>query len=256
MANIDTSFEGWSFDESDPSPPSFPPIIYINSQREVDRRAKIERSLQGLGLFAERVEATDGLLLPENLRSQFFTDGCLHPTLTPAEAGCYANHLVAMQSIIDSGHQYALVLEDDAVVSPDVQEEIADILLALPRNWDFVHLCRDPWGATKPVAHTDCGISIILYSRHPGGTTGYLISRKGAKKLTRHRKRHSTMDTDLRHPWNLRLRIFGLSRRIVFSPDKPDDPLVETSSDAATEQRSVGRLLENVMRRLRWAVEA
>lgn len=257
MSTIGTSFEGWSFDESDvAAKSSTPPIIYIDSKLGSDAGKKIEHALHGLRLSFERIEATDGIHLPAHLRWQFFTDGCLHPTLTPIEVGRYASHLLAMEAITENGWQSAVILEDEAIVSPDLNEEISEIVASLPWNWDVVHLCQDPWGATKTVAETDIGITVIQYSRHPGGTTGYLVSREGAKKFTSARKRHFAIEADLRQPWIFGLHIYGLSRRVVFNPNRPDYPMVEMSALSPLQQGSAGRLSENLLRWFRREIEA
>lgn len=257
MSTIGASFEGWSFGESDGSAkPSTPPIIYLDSKPGSDGGKEIEHVLRGLRLSFERIEASDGIHLPAHLRWQFFTDGRLHPTLTPIEVGRYASHLLAMEFIIENGWQSAVILEDEAIVSPDLNEEISEIVASLPWNWDVVHLCQEPWGATKTVADTDIGISILKYSRYQGGTTGYLVSGEGAQKFARTRKRHFSMEADLRQPWTFGLHIYGLSRRIVFSPNRPDYPMVETSTVWPAQQSPAGRLLENLLRRFKQEVVA
>ena len=191
------------------------PVFFINRRSDLNRRSSIERALGRLGLEGERIEAVEGLLVPSELRSYFFSSGTLHSSLTPGEVGCYASHLITMQTIVNRGLPYALILEDDAMLSPDIEEEIADILARLPAGWDLVHICQDPCRATKVVAKLDCGLSLVRYSRVPATTTGYLVSRAGAEKFLRPSKRYWPIDTDFRRPWAFKLEIYGLSRRIV-----------------------------------------
>ncbi len=257
MSTIDSSFEGWSFDENDvAAKSSAPPIVYIGSKRGADRGSKLEHVLCGLRLSFQRVEATDGIHLPDRLRWQFYIDGRPHPTLSPSEVCRYANHLLAMESVIENGWQYAVILEDEALVSPDIDEEISQIITGLPRNWDFLHLCQDPVRSTKTVAHTDSGISIIRYARYQGGTTGYLISRRGAEKILRPRKRYFSMAADLCQPWIFGLQVYGLSRRIVFNPNGPDPSMLETSAVSPAQERSAEHALGSLLRRFRPEVEA
>jgi glycosyl transferase family 25 len=190
-------------------------VFYINRECDTARRDAIERGLREARLEGERVSAVEGLQVPTDLRPYFFTNGQLHSKLTRGEVGCYASHLTVMQAVIDRGLECALVLEDDAVLSPNLAENLETILSSLPRGWDLVHLCKDPCRATKPVAKLADDLTLVRYSRVPATTTGYLISRSGAKKFLRKSKRYWPVDTDFRQPWNYALEIYGLSRKII-----------------------------------------
>lgn len=191
------------------------PVFYINRDRDVARLDSIRAYLSAAGLPAERVAAVEGLAVPDQFRDYFFSGDALHSGLKPGEVGCYASHLLVMSRIVERDLDYALVLEDDAVVRADISETIANVLSAVPQGWDLIHICKDSNRAVKTIAVLDGARRLIRYSRVPETTTGYLISRSGAKKFLRHSKRHWPVDTDFRRPWCFGLEIYGVMPRLV-----------------------------------------
>ncbi|MDP1908107.1 MAG: glycosyltransferase family 25 protein [Hyphomicrobium sp.] len=192
-----------------------PPTFYINRDRDQDRRQALEEHLRVAGIAGERIGAVEGLAVPAEFRDMFFKGSVLHSRLKPGEVGCYASHLKTMQVIVDRDLDYALVLEDDAILPADFQTIIAQVLARLPHGWDLVHICRDANRAVKPVAALDHGRRIVRYSRIPETTTAYLVSRTGAKKFLRPIKRYWPVDTDFRQPWRFGLEIYGVDPCII-----------------------------------------
>jgi glycosyl transferase family 25 len=192
-----------------------PPTFYINRERDEDRRQALEEHLRVAGIAGERIGAVEGLAVPAEFRNMFFTGSVLHSRLKPGEVGCYASHLKTMQVIVDRDLDYALVLEDDAILPADFQTIIAQVLARLPQGWDLVHICKDANRAVKPVAALDHGRRIVRYSRIPETTTAYLVSRTGAKKFLRPIKRYWPVDTDFRQPWRFGLEIYGVDPCII-----------------------------------------
>jgi glycosyl transferase family 25 len=145
----------------------------------------------------------------------FFEGDRLHSKLTPGEVGCYASHLKALSVVVERGIAYALILEDDALLTRDLTQTIDNILANVPEDWDMVYLCRDPEHAVKPVACLKQSRTLVRYSRVPATMTGYLISRAGAEKFLVPLKRYWPFDTDIRQPWRFRLEIYGVVPCIV-----------------------------------------
>jgi glycosyl transferase family 25 len=191
------------------------PIFYINRERDEDRRQAVEEHLRVAGTVGERIGAVEGMAVPAEFRDMFFKGSALHSRLKPGEVGCYASHLKTMQVIVDRDLDYALILEDDAILPADFQTIIAQVLARLPQGWDLVHICKDANRAVKPVAALDHGRRIVRYSRIPETTTAYLVSRTGAKKFLRPIKRYWPVDTDFRQPWRFGLEIYGVDPCII-----------------------------------------
>ncbi len=118
------------------------PIFYINRDRDQDRRKSLEEHLTVAGMPGERIAAVEGLAVPVDFRDMFFEGTALHSRLKPGEVGCYASHLKTMKIIVERDLDYALILEDDAILPADFQTIIAQVLARLPQGWDLVHICR------------------------------------------------------------------------------------------------------------------
>ncbi|MFN3624162.1 MAG: glycosyltransferase family 25 protein [Hyphomicrobium sp.] len=193
------------------SAPNSVPTFYINRDCDHGRRESVCAYLAAAELPAERVPGVEGLAVPAQFRSFFFEGEKLHSKLKPGEVGCYASHLVAMQMIVDRGLDYALILEDDAVLPADTTKTLADILRTVPKGWDLVHFCRETNRAVKVIADLDDNRRLIRFSRVPETTTGYLVSRSGAQKFLKPMKRYWPIDTDFRQPWRFGLEIYGVT---------------------------------------------
>ena len=174
-------------------------IYVISLKRLPERRKFMEAQLSDLGLEAEFVEAVDGLELSE----ETIKANCINEKMTPTEIGCAWSHRNVYQRLIDSEEEYALVLEDDAVLVPDIVQFL-ELIPKIESDWELIALFW--WARNRAVPHIFRRIfPINLYNQHKlelgsppreyrlgefllpiGGAVGYLVSRQGAHLLTRH----------------------------------------------------------------------
>lgn len=201
--------------------------FYINRDRDVDRRGYIERELARVGLSGQRIDAVDGVAVPDELRPYFFTSDTQSTRLSAGEVGCYASHLKAARAMLVEGLAYALVIEDDAVLPQSAARELSDILSAAPAGWDLIHLCNEPTHAFKRLRHLPSRRDLVCYSRTPPGAIGYLLSAAGARKLLKPTLRQWPIDTDFRQPWEFGLNIYGVVPRLIFHNDALKSALLE-----------------------------
>jgi glycosyl transferase, family 25 len=180
--------------------------FYLNLDREAARRHAIEDQLACAGIPAERVDAVDGSqpLPPELLH--YFNPAHV---MDAGALGCYASHIKAWRLTSLKALPHALVLEDDAILPANLAAVLSDIIAALPKGWDMVHLGTEPDRAVCEIAKVGPR-KIVQYSRVPPGTVGYLISRAGAKKLLQAKPRVWPIDTDTRRPWVFKLDVYGV----------------------------------------------
>ena len=206
---VDASLE--AIDEPTPPPnPGFSAsalrAFYLNLDQETRRRQSIEHQLGRFGLTAQRVDAVDGSQpLPAEL-STYFSPGHV---MDAGALGCYASHIKAWREILRQDLPHALVLEDDAVLAPDLSRLLTDLVMALPRGWDMVHLGSEPDRAVCEIARVGSH-GIVQFSRVPPGTVGYLLSRAGAQKLLQAEPKVWPIDTDTRRPWLFGLAVYGV----------------------------------------------
>ena len=178
-------------------------IYVINLKRLPGRRQSMEAQLTTLGLEAEFVEAVDGLELSEATIKANCTDQKEPRKMTPTEIACAWSHRNVYKRLIDSKEKYALVLEDDAILSP----EIVPFLEFIPKitsDWELIHLCWTNLMGVNPFVFKD-RFPFNLYNQYKlklGSppreyrlgellfplfrAVAYMVSRQGANLLTRH----------------------------------------------------------------------
>jgi glycosyl transferase, family 25 len=183
------------------------PVYFINLDRSPDRRAFMEQQFARLGMHAERVTGLDGACgkLPAWLAAQFPTAS----QLTPGEVGCYASHLATLSKIAAAKHEAAIVLEDDATLSPDFIEVTRGAIAAAPAGWDVLHFSAAP-KQPRHVVKRFGSSALVRYSRLPVGSAAYAVSLKGAQKLMAERMRVRPFDMEFRYAWLMGLDVCGV----------------------------------------------
>jgi glycosyl transferase family 25 len=101
-------------------------IFVINLPEDADRRRAIEGQLGRLGLSYEVLPAIKGAQLTPNERrrqydEKWFVRNEGRPAL-PGELGCALSHLAAYRLVVARKIPYALILEDDAWLNPNLPQ--------------------------------------------------------------------------------------------------------------------------------------
>ncbi len=212
-----------------PMPKQKVATFYINRGCDASRRLALEQRLAGAGIDAVRVEAIEGLNVPNDLTAYFFEGGALCSDLSPGEVGCYASHLRVYQLLIEQELPWALVLEDDATFASNVADDIAAILAAAPEDWSLIHLCGDNRRGVRVLRQVTSCHSLVRFSRIPAGAAGYLISRAGAERMLVPKIRYWPIDTDFRRPWHFRIQVFGVQPKL-FAHDEASSTIGPATS--------------------------
>ena len=171
-------------------------IYAISLKRLPERRKFMEAQLSALGLEAEFVEGVDGLELSEETIK---TNGGLSPT----EIGCAWSHRNVYKRLIDSEEEYALVLEDDAVLTPEIVHFL-EIMPEIVSDWELISLFWLNRNRTRSYIFRS-SFPLNLYNQHKlelgspprkyrlgelllpvFGAVAYVVSRQGAHLFTRH----------------------------------------------------------------------
>ncbi|MEQ1900853.1 MAG: glycosyltransferase family 25 protein [Devosia sp.] len=154
---------------------------YINLARRTDRRAFMDEQFSRLGLDAIRIEAVTPAELTDAQRAQI-----LRMESGVRETGGYCvslSHLAAMRAFLATGDDFALILEDDAVLSPSLPRFIAAFQAAAP-HLDLLRIetsgrrIRLKSASPKIGGHSICR----AYSWE-AGRAGYIVSRSGAAEM-------------------------------------------------------------------------
>jgi glycosyl transferase, family 25 len=160
------------------------PIFYINLASRTDRREFMEEQLAALGLSAVRVEA----VTPDDLSAEEITSYCDSSRLRhlrPRELACTRSHERAWEMMIAAGQGRALILEDDAELSPLLPAflgEIAKIDVDLVR----IEGASRPLRVFPPMATTSSGVQLRPFRSTPMGSSGYVIKASAARQLLGH----------------------------------------------------------------------
>lgn len=156
------------------------PLYYINMSRREDRRQFMENQLLGLGLTATRIEAaTPADISPEDVAA--YCNRNNPRFLRENELACTMSHERVWQQMLADGHDCALVLEDDAVLS-QLLPGVLDALGA--QDFDIIRI--EAVGKTPRVLPkvADIGdITLLPFRTQTNGSAAYVIKARAARRM-------------------------------------------------------------------------
>ena len=156
---------------------------YINLARRTDRRAAIDAQLEQLGVDAERIEAILAADLPADLRQLYLPNG-QHQRLSVQEFCVGVSHLDAYRRFLSGPDAYALILEDDIVLSSRLPQFLA-AFEAAPDGIDLLRI--ETFGTPAQISTRPRGTlgGFAFHSLHgwAWGAAAYIISRRAAQAM-------------------------------------------------------------------------
>jgi glycosyl transferase family 25 len=215
------------------------PIVFINLDRDAERRTRLLAELQQIDIPSERFPAVWWADVPPEQASRWYSDDLnarqYYKPLRNGEKGCYASHIGAWQQLLASDAPALVVLEDDVRLTPQFAE-VVKAIAALQEPWDMVKLLgrdREKVRSQRPLVP---GTALVDYSRVPSMTAGYVVSRAGAAKLLAHRQPFGRpIDVDLRFWWECdQLRILGVSPSAIALDDTSEVSSIWDTRDTLT----------------------
>jgi glycosyl transferase family 25 len=163
-------------------------IFVISLSDASDRRVFMSDQLNKLGMAFEFVDAVRGKDRFEDpelfdrekaLRTEF-------RNLTPGEVGCALSHQKIYDLILERGLAHALVMEDDAILSPDLTEVLNRLEGHIFPN-DLITLERCDVYSRKSIEPLYKGYSIVSPMMVKYGSNsqsaGYIITKEAARKI-------------------------------------------------------------------------
>lgn len=200
------------------------PLVFINLDRDAERRERLQSQLRELPLASQRFPAVWWADVPPAQAQKWYSDALnarqYYKPLRNGEKGCYASHIGAWRQLLASEAPALVVLEDDVRLTPQFTEVI-EAIAALQEPWDMVKLLgrdREKTRSQRPLTGTTL---LVDYARVPSMTAGYVVSRSGAAKLLASRQPFGRpIDVDLRFWWECGdLRILGVSPAAIALDD-------------------------------------
>lgn len=162
-------------------------IKVVNLDRRPDRWEQFQKN--NIGIPYDRFSAVDGSQLKPNRQLSRIFDGNDY-NMRRGMVGCAMSHFKLYMELINSSHDFYVILEDDIEVLPNFKSKLEHILKNTPKDWDMIYLGHH----YKPEYrndefYKDTTPTIEKWSRRKsltesmGGTGGYVITKEGAKKL-------------------------------------------------------------------------
>lgn len=155
--------------------PGVDKIYWINLERSIDRRIKMETILNLFPIKNFRYEAVDGITLSdEEIYSKFSTEKFYRRKV---EYACFLSHLNVIKTISEGLDDIVLVLEDDMNLEllKFWDKSFQEIINHAPADWDIILLTY-----TSQFQLTE------LFTHNPGNiysAGAYIINKKAAQKL-------------------------------------------------------------------------
>lgn len=155
----------------------------INLDRAPDRLARITAQLQRLGMPFHRMAAVDARLLTAEQRALLDEPAYRrkHGMLPVwGELGCYLSHVQVMRNFVASDAEFALVLEDDALL----HNSLPAVMRGLARHrerWDMCKLSAVHSGTPQAFLQLSEGHRLAVMLSRCTGSSAYAINRKAAQ---------------------------------------------------------------------------
>lgn len=226
--------------------------VYVNLDRETERRQWMDQQANLLGLTIERVPAVDGTSLAQSEIKAVTSKS--RKAISPGAIGCFLSHRAVWGAMLQGEHSHVAIFEDDVRISPAAKLFLTDSSW-IPADADIVRLEKKQG---KPVAGTT---SIPVHDRHlrrlygkDAGAAGYIISRNCAvillARLTRLTEEFDQMLFNRRSPICRSLRIYKLYPSLCVQDQKRFQSSIErmkflprfAQNIANTTQRGMDRL--------------
>lgn len=106
--------------------------------------------------------------------------------LSPGAHGCALSHFQILENFLQTDSEYAVILEDDIILSCNFSTEVLELPSKLKDEWGIIWLgqtlnCHNWSWRPQPIIHEYN--ETFLTCSFPLGSFGYLVNRKGAKEI-------------------------------------------------------------------------
>jgi GR25 family glycosyltransferase involved in LPS biosynthesis len=157
--------------------------LIIHMQGDQARAPNVERLLSQLpdAQVLDAVRGADHLGQPTPRPGDAHTP--TYPfALTPGEIGCFLSHRKAWQHVLDAGHDYALIVEDDAAIDPRRWSEVVHLLSRHALTDAYIRLPAKS-RETGAVVDREGDLRLILPRRIGLQTVAQIVGRGAAARL-------------------------------------------------------------------------
>lgn len=154
------------------------PAYVINLDRSPERLCAVTNAFGKFGIQLERFAGIDALNnseVVEQALNRIAFKCYMRRDAAQGEVGCALSHFALWDSLTHIGHEFILVVEDDAVPTEHVLR-IGELAAALPDDWEILLLFS---GGKVPLCSIRAGSLTIKRYLKPGYyAVGYLVHRR------------------------------------------------------------------------------
>ncbi len=200
----------------------------INLDRAPLRMQSIAHQLDALKIPFQRIRAIDGRnLTAEHItlfnKAEFHRKHGMEPL--NGEIGCYLSHLLAIQTFVASNADFALILEDDILITDRLPAALTG-LIAHANRWDMVKLSAIHSGTPQTYLEIAPNQFLSVMLSRCTGASAYLINRKAAQSYL---KQLLPMALPYDHVfdqgWRLKIKVRLLSPTPCIHNDKVESTI-------------------------------
>ena len=198
----------------------------------------------------ERISAVDGRQLNNDELNRHFNiqlnQRQYHKTLTAGEIACYMSHRKVWAKIVEENLDFALVLEDDFLLTGDLHELLSSVA-AIAQPWHCIKLTEYPIKrkelSSKPLGK----FHLVSYNKVPARTGAQLISQAGAKRLLLASEKFGRpVDIDLQYWWEHNLIVIGLKPYIFAVNHSSGSDIEAIFQRKKTQTRHLSKLYQQL----------
>ena len=156
---------------------------YINLDRRPERRASMEARFTALGIEHMRIAALTPADVTEEQRRRY-CNPLAYRWQTEGELACSLSHIAAMRAFLATPAPFAVILEDDTILSPALKPFL-DRFEQQPPKVDVLRIETDNSRLRlPPEPETKLGeFSLFRLFEAGGGAAAYIVSRAGAERI-------------------------------------------------------------------------
>ena len=214
----------------------------INLDRSPERLNNIYAQCKKYNIDFVRISAFDGNILDlEKLADDTACRYEMGRSIQPGEVGCFLSHKKALDAFLSSKDEFAVILEDDAILSKNFSKSINDICSFIIQNQQLnvlaVNLGASDYKYSTQIKEYD-HTTLLRANRFPMLATGILWTRHGAAIISKDKNR-------VRYPYDNYLRMLLTREHMGLSVKHSLITSTEGKSDINLRSNTLGRSKQN-----------
>ena len=214
----------------------------INLDRSPERLSNISAQCKKYNIDFVRIPAFDGSTLDlEKLADDTACRFEMGRSIQPGEVGCFLSHKKALDAFLSSEDEFAVILEDDAILSKNFSKSVSDICSFIDQNQQLnvfaVNLGASDYKYSTLIKKYD-HTTLLRAHRFPMLATGILWTRHGATIISRDGNK-------VRYPYDNYLRMLLTKGHMGLSVKHSLITAAEGKSDINLRSNTLGRSYKN-----------